>query len=271
MTLRQLADLLEADVITGEQHLDDAFECVGASDLMSDVLAFGAPGIVLLTGLANAQSIRTADIIGAKAIVYVRGKRPWKEGIDLARSKDIPLLSTMFYMYQACGLLYSRQVGGLEDARSEPDDTVMCHHDFSRAFSIKGRNFAKAGAASVNIKEILRELGVDPAIIQRAAIAAYEAEMNVVMYADHGQMILRLNPRLIQIALEDEGSGIEDIELAMQQGYSTASREIQEMGFGAGMGLHNINKNADLFELKSTVGKGTSYNIIIYLGRGGKP
>ncbi|MCD6498688.1 MAG: ATP-binding protein [Deltaproteobacteria bacterium] len=147
---------------------------------------------------------------------------------------------------------------------------MRCQHDFSRTFSIKGRNFARAGVASVSIKEILRELGVDAAIVQRAAIAAYEAEMNVVMYADHGKMVLRLNPQLIQIALEDEGPGIEDIELAMQQGYSTASDEIREMGFGAGMGLHNIKKNADLFELTSTVGKGTSYNIILYLNRGGE-
>jgi predicted transcriptional regulator len=113
MTLRELANLLEAEVISGEQHLDEEFECAGASDLMSDVLAFGEPGIVLLTGLANAQSIRTADIIEAKAIVYVRGKKPNKEGIALAKKRDIPILSTRFFMYKACGLLYSRKVSGV--------------------------------------------------------------------------------------------------------------------------------------------------------------
>lgn len=113
MTLRELANLLEAEVISGEQHLDEEFECAGASDLMSDVLAFGEPGIVLLTGLANAQSIRTADIIEAKAIVYVRGKKPNKEGVTLAKKRDIPILSTKFFMYKACGLLYSRKVSGV--------------------------------------------------------------------------------------------------------------------------------------------------------------
>jgi predicted transcriptional regulator len=113
MTLRGLADLLEAEVISGAQHLDKEFGCAVASDLMSDVLAFGGPGAILLTGLANMQSVRTADIIEAKAIVYVRGKRPNKEGIALAEERDIPILSTRFLMYKACGLLYSRKICGV--------------------------------------------------------------------------------------------------------------------------------------------------------------
>jgi serine/threonine-protein kinase RsbT len=142
---------------------------------------------------------------------------------------------------------------------------MVANNDLSHAFEIKGRDFAKAGSVSIDIKEILRELGIDPAIVRRAVIAAYEAEMNVVMYADEGEMVLRLNPQAIRIRLEDKGPGIEDIGMAMQEGYSTATDEIREMGFGAGMGLPNIKKNADVFELKSTIGKGTSYNIIIYL------
>ena len=115
MTLRELADLLEAEVICGEHHLDDKFECAGASDLMSDVLAFGESGIVLLTGLANTQSIQTAEIIEAKAIVYVRGKKPNKEGISLAEKRDILILSTKFFMYKACGLLYSKGIVGVRN------------------------------------------------------------------------------------------------------------------------------------------------------------
>jgi len=143
-------------------------------------------------------------------------------------------------------------------------------HDFKHSFGITGGDFNKAGNVSVELKEILRELGVDPAIIRRAAIASYEAEMNVVMYARKGELVLRLNPELIRISLKDEGPGIENIELAMQEGYSTATDEMREMGFGAGMGLPNIKKNADRFELKSRVGQGTSYNIVIHLNRGEK-
>ena len=98
------------------------------------------------------------------------------------------------------------------------------------------------------------------------AIAAYEAEMNVVMYANSATVMLRLNPQGIKIALEDKGPGIHDIELAMQEGYSTATDQMREMGFGAGMGLPNIKRNADSFQLKSTIGKGTSYKIFIDLG-----
>ena len=135
----------------------------------------------------------------------------------------------------------------------------------SHTFGITGRDFAKAGSVSIEIKEILREIGIDPAIVRRAAIAAYEAEMNVVMYAESGKVVLRLNPKVIRITLEDKGPGIRDIEMAMQEGYSTATDQMREMGFGAGMGLPNIKRNADLFELKSKVGKGTSYNIVIHL------
>ena len=116
MTLREVAKLLEAEVISGEQQLDEEFESAGASDLMSDVLAFGGPGILLLTGLTNTQSVRTAEIIEAKAVVYVRGKRPSKEGIALAIKRKMPILSTRFLMYKACGLLYGRGVRGVGDA-----------------------------------------------------------------------------------------------------------------------------------------------------------
>jgi len=132
-------------------------------------------------------------------------------------------------------------------------------------FHIKGADFGKAGCVSLEIKDILHDLGVDLSIVRRAAIAAYEAEMNVVMYADKGEMILRLNPDIIRITIEDMGPGIKDIELAMQEGYSTATDQMREMGFGAGMGLPNIKKNADLFKLKSRVGQGTSYDIVFHL------
>ena len=146
---------------------------------------------------------------------------------------------------------------------------MVSHHDFSHTFEIEGRNFSKAGSASIDIKEILRELGINPVIVRRVAIVAYEAEMNAVMYANNSKMVFTLNPNVIRIVLEDEGPGIENIEIAMQEGYSTATDEIREMGFGAGMGLPNIKKNADVFELTSTIGKGTTYNIVIYLNTTG--
>ncbi|MFH0777627.1 MAG: ATP-binding protein [Candidatus Eisenbacteria bacterium] len=141
----------------------------------------------------------------------------------------------------------------------------------SQVFQIVGRDFAKAGTVSTKVKEILQEIGIPPSIIRRAAIASYEAEMNVVMYANRGTLTLTLTPSSISIALDDEGPGIENIRLAMQEGYSTATDEIREMGFGAGMGLPNIRKNSDRFEIASTPGKGTSLGIILYLNQTQEP
>jgi len=115
MTLKEIKELLKAKVITGEDRLNEKITFAGGSDLMSDVLAFGKPGILLLTGLSNAQSVRTANIIDAKAIVYVRGKQPDEEGIKLAKEMSIPLLSTKFMMYVTCGLLFSHGLPGVSD------------------------------------------------------------------------------------------------------------------------------------------------------------
>ena len=134
---------------------------------------------------------------------------------------------------------------------------------FRQRFEIHGRDFVNAGEASTTVKAILRELGIHPAVIRRAAIAAYEAEMNVVLYARKGTLDLRVTPDKIGITVEDEGDGIPDIGLAMQEGYSTASDEIREMGFGAGMGLPNIKKNADELNIQSMVGKGTKIEITV--------
>lgn len=136
---------------------------------------------------------------------------------------------------------------------------------FEQEFEINGGDFINAGESSSKIKNILKDIGIDTNIIRRIAIAAYEAEMNVVMYARHGIMHLLVYPDKILLKIEDEGQGIENIELAMQPGYSTATEEIREMGFGAGMGLPNIKKNVDIFNISSAVDMGTKLEIRINL------
>jgi anti-sigma regulatory factor (Ser/Thr protein kinase) len=136
---------------------------------------------------------------------------------------------------------------------------------FRQRFSVGGGDFVNAGKASITMKGILKEIGIQPSVIRRVAIASYEAEMNVVLYARKGTMELQVTPADIRIRVADEGPGIPDVELAMQEGYSTASDEIREMGFGAGMGLPNIKKNADVFAINSVVGKGTTVEITIRL------
>ncbi len=124
-------------------------------------------------------------------------------------------------------------------------------------FRVEGGDFIHAGEVSSKIKKILKEIGVSQEVIRRTAIATYEAEMNVVCHASRGKFRLAIAPDRLFIVVQDEGKGIEDIDLAMQEGFSTASEEVREMGFGAGMGLPNIKKNMDDLNVTSEVGKGT--------------
>jgi serine/threonine-protein kinase RsbT len=133
-------------------------------------------------------------------------------------------------------------------------------------FNIEGGNFTRAGFASSEIKKVLKQLNVDMAIIKRTVVASYEGEVNVVAHAYSGTMYVEINQHTICITIVDEGPGIPDIDAAMQEGFSTASVSVREMGFGAGMGLPNIKKNADQLELSSEVGKGT--RMVITLGIG---
>lgn len=136
---------------------------------------------------------------------------------------------------------------------------------YRQKFYITGRDFARAGNVSVQIKKILKEIGVKPDVVYRVSICCYEAEMNVVMYAYKAELDFQITDRSVCIVVDDEGPGIENIELAMTEGYSTATSEIREMGFGAGLGLPNIKKNSDEFFIESEILKGTKLNIKIYL------
>lgn len=135
---------------------------------------------------------------------------------------------------------------------------------FSLDFPVKGMDFAAAGDAAARIKATLQQIGINAEIIRRAVIAAYESELNIVIHAYRGTLKATISPASVVIVAEDEGPGIPDIPLAMQEGYSTAPQHIREMGFGAGMGLPNINKCADKLDIKSEVGKGTRVKITIF-------
>jgi serine/threonine-protein kinase RsbT len=150
-----------------------------------------------------------------------------------------------------------------------PEKAMSDEDIFSQRFEIRGGDFSNAGKISTSIKDTLQEIGIDPSIIIRASIASYEAEMNVVMYAQRGTLILHITPEKLHLQLEDEGPGIENVELAMKEGFSTATEKMREMGFGAGMGLPNIKRNADDFKITSVPGKGTSLDITIYLDNTG--
>ncbi len=133
----------------------------------------------------------------------------------------------------------------------------------SNEYNVEGGNFSRAGYASSEIKKLLKRMNVDSAIIKRTVVASYEAEVNIVAHAYSGTVKVGINEEEIAICFEDSGPGIPDIEKAMQEGFSTASSKVREMGFGAGMGLPNIKKNVDNMDINSEVGKGTKLIIMI--------
>jgi serine/threonine-protein kinase RsbT len=132
-------------------------------------------------------------------------------------------------------------------------------------FNVKGGDFSNAGMASSQVKKVLKQLNVDHRLIKRVVISLYEAEVNIVAHAYGGKVLVDIDTEKIVMKLQDEGPGIPDIPLAMQEGYSTASPAVREMGFGAGMGLSNINRNADVFNITSKVNEGTQLEIFIFL------
>jgi len=136
-----------------------------------------------------------------------------------------------------------------------------------KGFRIKARDFSRAGEVSIRVQSILKAIGFDPALVRRVAVCAYESEMNVVMHGGDGDFSLTVDPEKIVLDIRDAGLGIQDIELAMQEGYSTARPEDLERGFGAGMGLPNIKKNSDSFEIHSEKGKGAHLVISFEVGQ----
>ena len=136
-----------------------------------------------------------------------------------------------------------------------------------RTFKIKGGDFDKAGETSDEIKQILQSLGIAPGFVRRTVVIAFEAEMNVVMYACEGTVKFQLTEDKIGLEITDIGPGIEDIEKALTEGFSTATDEMRMMGFGFGMGLPNIKKNSDVFKIESEVGTGTKVIATVCLNK----
>lgn len=132
-------------------------------------------------------------------------------------------------------------------------------------YEVPGDDLSLAGRASTEVKRALGRLGVDPVEIKRVAVAMYEAEINMVIHAGGGMAEAEISPERVKVVLADRGPGIADLDLAMQEGYSTAPESAREMGFGAGMGLPNIKRNADDLNIETALGRGTTVTIVIRL------
>lgn len=262
MDIRVIKKALDATVLYGEERLDTTFDHVYASDLMSDVLAFGKPNSILLTGLATQQAVISAHMAEFKGVVFIRSKKPKDSSKEFAQNNDLILLSTNFDMYDACVKIEAAKKVNRPRLLEKYTETKIEEILLSQKFSVKGNDFTNAGATSTEVKSILKKIGFDPALIRRVAISTYEAEMNVVMHANKANVNLLITPKLITIIFNDEGKGIPDVKLALQEGYTTATDEMRAMGFGSGMGLPNIKKNSDDLTIDSVVGKGTKLQMV---------
>ena len=130
-------------------------------------------------------------------------------------------------------------------------------------YEVPGDDFTRAGAASGDVKRTLKQLGVSPSAIRNVAIAMYEGEINMVIHAGGGEIDVEITEDKINMILSDNGPGIADVSLAMKEGYSTAPDNIRSLGFGAGMGLPNIKKYSDSFEIETELGVGTTLKLSV--------
>ncbi len=252
-----IKEALEASLVEGKDQLNTEVSHIYASDLMSDVLAFGQPSSLLITGLASDQAIISAHMAEFVGVVLIRGKKTREGAIRLARQHNLVLLSTALDMYESCIRLSMRKTGRLPALAGMHPKSSNQEMLLSRDLFIEGSDFANAGMVSTEVKATLKKIGFDPGLIRRVAISTYEAEMNVVMHAKRARVNLSITPTCVELTIDDEGKGIPSVEDAMQEGWTTATEEMRKMGFGSGMGLPNINRNSDDLHIESRVGEGT--------------
>jgi len=257
VTFETIKSVLGANVLAGTDLLQSEVSHVYASDLMSDVLAFGKSDSILLTGLASQQSIISAHMAEFKGVVLIRGKRMKDEAKTFADTHGMVLLSTAMDMFEACLALGAQLNGSVTAPRPAPDRATHETIILNSRFNIEGSDFASAGLVSTEVKSVLKKIGIDSSIVRRVAISMYEGEMNVIMHAKRADVDLVLTPQYIELLIDDEGKGIPDVNLAMQEGFTTSTEEQREMGFGSGMGLPNMNRNADELTVTSEVDRGT--------------
>lgn len=255
---------LQASVIVGNNIEGKFISDIYASDLMSDMLAYSKSGAILLTGLNSIQAVISAYMAELTGVIFIRSKIPNNEIKKFAEKKGLIILTTDADMYEACV-----EIAKIEGEVPVTEDNIEVNKKAVNVttynFKIDGQDFANSGMVSTQIKSILKTIGYDPQLIRRVAISTYETEMNVVMHALRANVTLTASDKEIKVFIKDEGKGIKNIELAMQEGYSTATEEQREMGFGAGMGLPNIKNNSDKLNIESEVNKGTEIEIIFYV------
>jgi Predicted transcriptional regulator, contains C-terminal CBS domains len=253
------APVLVDKKLVGIISIEDLIHCLQKNDLCSTV------GVYMTT---NPMTVRGSDpIIEALKlfVTYGFGRLPVVNTdqtlVGIITKGDITsgILQALQHDYQEEEVRRYRASHLFEDIESDRSSLIL-------RYTIKQGDFVHGGAASSAIKRALLRLGATPQIARRTGIAVYEAEMNLIIHTTNGGVIrTEIEPHQISISVYDDGPGIADVDLAMKPGYSTANEAVRELGFGAGMGLVNIQRCVDSMRLESVVGKGTSLKLKILL------
>ena len=253
------APVVEDDHLVGLISMEDLIRSLKQGDLQGQVRNYMATNLI---------TVRNTDPVVEALRIFSRAKVGRLPVLDeknhlagILTKGDITdgLLDALQHDYAAEELIRYRASHLFEDIVSDRTSLIL-------RYTIKPRDFTHGGAASSNIKRALLRLGANPQIARRCGIAIYEAEMNLIIHTTHGGNIrVEIEPHQISMEAYDDGPGIMDIELACRPGYSTATEEVREKGFGAGMGLFNIQRCVDDMKLESSTVKGTNLRMKIFL------
>lgn len=253
------APVLENGKIVGVISLEDLIRCLISADLFSPIEKYMSRTPI---------TVKEDDLIveGLKLFVSTNLGRL----IVVDNNNDLRGIITKGDLTR--GILKALQTDYMEEelkryrASHLFEDLVSDRSSMILRYNIRPRDFTHGGAASSNIKRALLRLGASPQIARKCAIATYEAEMNLIIHTNNGGYLrVEIQPHQIAIRTEDDGPGIKNVDLALQPGYSTASEEVRELGFGAGMGLINISRCVDWMKLQSSPEKGTILSMKIFL------
>lgn len=271
MKMREVLEVFRTKRISGAPVIDENGDLFGiismedlivsliASDLDSPITKYMTRKVVTVKAtdpVVDALKLFVSMGIGRLPVIDANGKM-----VGVLTKGDITrgLLKALQHEVQIEEVRRYRASHLFEDIESDRTSLIL-------RYTIKARDFTHGGAASSHIKRALLRLGATPQIARRCGIAVYEAEINLIIHTTNGGIIrVEIEPHQISIDAYDDGPGIENIELAQKPGWSTATEEVRELGFGAGMGLANIARCVDVMKLESVVGKGTRLRLKIYL------
>ena len=263
-SLRSIQQLMKRNLISGVPIVDE--------DRLIGMISVNH----VMTALDSGYISEPAEKYMAKSLVVLEDDMPLSFAITYFNKYSYHRFPVINKEKKLVGIITSRDilVALLNELNEEIDqleskimnDRPDLPNTIHRDFLVKKFDFENAGHASFELKKMLKEKNIPQKVIRRASVASYELEINLVIHSSGGRIMFTLNDEKIVIETKDEGPGIEDVSLVLQEGHSTANEWIRSLGFGAGMGLSNTRRVSDLFDIQSEFGKGTYVKSIIFLG-----